>query len=118
MSTSEDLATRLLGATLPSPEVTETLLARADLTRVITLVTPPRPQAASRLSQGKITATISFAASVKDPHYLKKASRDSRITVRRAVAGNPATPPEVSKYLLEYAIKHDDALLASAVVQT
>lgn len=64
--------------------------------------------AASRWKRGKVAKAQIIAAMTKDPRVLATYAKDSRVSVRRLVAANPATPEDTRKYLLEWADKHNE----------
>jgi hypothetical protein len=97
---------------LPSTEVAAIVAAKSTRRDGAAMLTPPPAAAAKHLAKASVAAAITFASSVTDEDYLAKASKDSRITVRRAVADNPCTPEPSRQYLLDWAIHKNDSELA------
>jgi hypothetical protein len=105
--TTEDLAVHLLGETEGTGPLPD-LLLRLAADRLDRLYTGarPSPQMALTIAGRSATCARRMAEMTSDPGVLDHlARRDSRITVRRAVACNEATPADTQLHLMRWSLR-------------
>lgn len=106
---------RALVAHVDNVELAAWMLHQAKLSEPVKLrVTLPGPEAVRHL-KGDVNRATTAALACTDPDALDRFARDSRVTIKRVVAGRDGLRPDTIERLWAFAVKNRDAEVANGL---